>query len=152
MAPTRPLQTYLKNPRCPRNIWNKLSIALVPLFFVAQPRMVLTVGHFAGTMAIDREKQFATEFQTLCKLCDEAFAREQRHNLLQTLEQETFLDPEHQVVFESIRALFPRGPITMAQLRIHLNNRGFPDTDVEKYFQSAPAENIHHAQSGNRTP
>src|SRR6185437_3099670 len=37
-----------------------------------------------------------------------------------------------------ICALFPRGPITAQKLIIHLNNRGFPDTDIEKYFATAP--------------
>jgi len=101
---------------------------------------------------MDRDTQFAAEHKTLCALCDEAVARELRQNLIQSLGPKAFIDSEHQVVFESIRILFPRGTITMAELRIHLNNRGFPDTDVEKYFQSAPADNIHHSQSGKRTP
>jgi hypothetical protein len=86
---------------------------------------------------MDRETQFATELQSLRALCDEAAPREERHRLLQSLSQHAFIEPEHQVVFESIRALFPRGPISVAQLRVHLNNRGFPDTDVESYFQPA---------------
>ena len=61
---------------------------------------------------------------------------------MHSLNQYTFIEPEHQVVFESIQTLFPRGPISMAQLRVHLNNRGFPDTDVEKYFQSARSAEI----------
>jgi hypothetical protein len=44
------------------------------------------------------------------------------------------------VVFESIRALFSCGDFSAVQLRVHLNNRGFPDTDVEKYFQRAQIE------------
>jgi len=93
---------------------------------------------------MDRETQFATELQALRVLCDEAIAREPRQKLLQSLDQHTFLEPEHQVVIESIRFLFPRGAISAAQLRVHLNNRGFPDTDVEKYFQPAQAENIEY--------
>ena len=60
---------------------------------------------------------------------------------MQSLAQHTFIESEHQVVFESIRALFPRGPISATQLRVHLNNRGFPDTDVEQYFSPAQAGN-----------
>jgi len=101
---------------------------------------------------MNRETQFEAERKALCALCDEAIARELRKNLIQSLGPRSFIDPEHQVVFESIRALFPRGPITISQLRIHLNNRGFPDTDVEKYFQPTPIENAGHAPSGNRTP
>jgi hypothetical protein len=101
---------------------------------------------------MDRETQFATELQALRVLCDEAIPREDRQKLLQTLSHHLFIEPEHQVVFESIRALFPRGPISAGQLRVHLNNRGFPDTDVEKYFQLAPTGNIEHWPSGKTTP
>jgi hypothetical protein len=88
---------------------------------------------------MDRQKQFASEIQTLRALCDETAPREERQGLMQSLSQQAFIEPEHQVVFESIRALFLRGAISMAQLRVHLNNRGFPDTGIEKYFQPAPA-------------
>jgi len=71
---------------------------------------------------------------------------------MRSLSQSAFIEPEHQVVFESIRVLFPRGPISVAQLRVHLNNRGFPDTDVEKYFQPARAENIEQRPADKITP
>jgi hypothetical protein len=100
---------------------------------------------------MDREKQFATELRALRTLCDDAIARNLRQNLIQSLGQRAFTRPEHQVVFESILALFPRGPITEEQLRVHLNNRGFPDTDVEKYFQPATAESIQPQAKGKAT-
>ena len=101
---------------------------------------------------MDRETQFATELQALHALCDEAAPPEERQKLMESLSQHAFIEPEHQVVFESIRALFPRGPISMAQLRVHLNNRGFPDTDAEKYFQPAPAGRIEHRPTDKLTP
>ena len=88
---------------------------------------------------MDRETQFATELQALRVLCDDAITRDQRQGLMQSLADHAFIETEHQVVFESIRLLFLRGPISEAQLRVHLNNRGFPDTDVEKYFKPAQA-------------
>ncbi len=91
---------------------------------------------------MDRETQYAAEFKALQTLCDETVARNLRQNLIESLGPRAFKEPEHRVVFESICALFPRGPISISQLRVHLNNRGFPDTDVEKYFQGAPAENV----------
>jgi len=101
---------------------------------------------------MDRETQFAAELQALRTLCDEAAPRSERQRLMQSLNQHTFIEPEHQVVFESIRALFPRGPISAAQLRVHLNNRAFPDTDVEKYFQPAPSEPIKQGATDKVTP
>jgi hypothetical protein len=88
---------------------------------------------------MDREIQSATELQALRVLCDESVLREQRLTLMQSLSRHVFIEPEHQVVYESIRALLSRGPVSGGQLRVHLNNRGFPDTDVEKYFQPATA-------------
>jgi len=90
--------------------------------------------------SMDREAQLAAELQALRALCDEAISTESRQVLLESLRAHSFVEPEHQVVFESIRALAPRGRILLEQLRVHLNNRGFPDTDVEKYFQIADAE------------
>jgi hypothetical protein len=101
---------------------------------------------------MNRETQFATELQALRVLCDEAIAREQRQRLMLSLDQHTFIDPELQVVFESIRALFPRGPISATQLRVHLNNRGFPDTDVEKYFLPAQAGSFEFRPANKITP
>src|ERR1700733_13324602 len=101
---------------------------------------------------MDREKQFAAELHALRTLCDVAASREEWQSLMISFQQHIFIEPEHQVVFESIQALFPRGPISMAQLRIHLNNRGFPDTDVETYFQSPRGGDVRAEQPGKVTP
>lgn len=100
---------------------------------------------------MDRKTKIAAEFQALRTLCDERIARNLRQNLIQSLGPRAFSEPEHQVVFDSIRALFPRGPISQVQLRVHLNNRGFPDTDVEKYFHPAAAELIPGDRAGKVT-
>ena|SRR5579863_3816915 len=107
---------------------------------------------FAGIVPMDREAQIATELHALRALCDEAVPREERLKLVQSLSRHAFIEPEHQVVYESIRALFARGPISVAQLRVHLNNRGFPDTDVEKYFQPATSGRISPPRNEKVTP
>ena len=101
---------------------------------------------------MSRETQVAEELQALRALCNEHAPREEQQRLVHSLSQHIFIEPEHQVVFESIRALSSRGPISVAQMRVHLNNRGFPDTDVEKYFQSAPGGNIHQEHTGKVQP
>jgi hypothetical protein len=101
---------------------------------------------------MDRETQFATELDALRALCHEAIPRQERLRYLQTFSQHVFVEPEHQVVYESIRALLPHGPFSLAQLRVHLNNRGFPDTDVEKYFQPVTSGSISHARKAKVTP
>ena len=84
---------------------------------------------------MDREAQLAAELDALRALCTETCAPDERQKLVKFLGQHEFIVLEHAVVFESLRTLARRGPISRVQLRVHLNNRGFPDTDVEKYFQ-----------------
>jgi hypothetical protein len=79
-----------------------------------------------------------TELQILRTLCDESTPRELRSRVIESYTHHTFTDPEHQVVFESICALFPRGAITAPRLMVHLTNRGFPDIEVAKYCPAAP--------------
>jgi hypothetical protein len=98
-----------------------------------------------------RKIHFITELDALRSLCDEALSREDRHDFLLSLAPQAFTDPERQVVLESIRALFPRGPISLTALRVHLNNRGFPDTDVEKYFQPTGPTSASPTEAGNET-
>jgi hypothetical protein len=132
-------------------MWNKLVEARVA-FLPRKPKFAFSGRTSTGAYGMDRETQFATELQALRVLCDEAIAREQRQRLMQSLDQHAFIEPEHQVVFESIRALFSRGPISMEQLRVHLNNRGFPDTDVEKYVLAPQAGNIEFRPAGKIRP
>ena len=82
------------------------------------------------------------ELKTLRKLCDEVVPRSQRLRLLHSIQPNRFEVPEYAIVFESIRALLPLGPITAAHLGVHLTRRGFPDTDVEKYFRSGSKSKI----------
>ena len=98
---------------------------------------------------MNRETQLAAEFKALCTLCDETIARNLRQNLIQSLGPRAFTEPEHRVIFESICALFPLGAISAERLRVHLNNRGFPDTDVVIYFQRTTSENTNPDPAGN---
>jgi hypothetical protein len=77
------------------------------------------------------------ELTILRTLCDESASRELRLQLMESYARLAFATPEHQVVFESIRALFSRGPISAAQLGVHLTKRGFPDIDAREYFPSS---------------
>jgi hypothetical protein len=86
---------------------------------------------------MDRVTTSENELQLLRNLCDESALRERRLEILQLLDGRDFQDPDHQVVFESIRFLFSRGGVSAARLAMHLNNRGFPDIALEKYFPPA---------------
>ena len=97
---------------------------------------------------MDRTTNSADELRLLRKICDESMSHEKRSALIQSLQNYAFSDAEHQVVFESIRFLFPRGPISPAGLAVHLNNRGFPDVSMEKYFPAATA--IRHLEADTK--
>ena len=97
---------------------------------------------------MDRDTQSAIDLQTLRALCNGAATREERLRLLGSLDGRLFLDPEHQVVLESLRTLLPRGTVSVERLRVHLNNRGFPDTNVEKYFEPELTELSRRERAG----
>jgi len=93
---------------------------------------------------MDRATTSQDEIELLRALCDEAALPARRLELMQSLRGHVFLSPENQVVFESICFLFPRGGVSANRLTVHLNNRGFPDVDLQKYF---PAAHEHGAQT-----
>jgi hypothetical protein len=83
---------------------------------------------------MDRERRLFEELRLLRSLCDEKSPREQRGDLMRSLSPKFFAEPEHQLVFEAVRALLPLGPLSKERLSIYLTRHGFPDTDVAKYF------------------
>jgi hypothetical protein len=86
---------------------------------------------------MDRAAQLLAEVRVLGTLCKREGSSDQRIALVHALGDYLFFEPEHQVVFESIRTLLPRGRISAADLAVHLNNRGFPDVDLGKYCAAA---------------
>ena len=82
---------------------------------------------------MDRAARSLSEMQILGTLCNQTGSGEQRAELAQTLDHYAFLEPEHQIVFGSIRSLLLRDRLSNERLAVHLNNRGFPDVDLEKY-------------------
>jgi hypothetical protein len=94
----------------------------------------------------DGADRLAPELDVLRALCGGAGTMPQRRALHDSLAGYLFSEPEHQVVFESLCALSGRKEISAAVLAVHLNNRGFPDVDLEKYFVAAPPS-VEHALS-----
>jgi hypothetical protein len=82
---------------------------------------------------MNREGQLAAEVQLLGTLCNGTGVREQRDELANILGRYAFLEPEHEIVFGSIRSLLVHDRLSKPSLAVHLNNRGFPDVDLEKY-------------------
>src|ERR1700704_1653436 len=84
-----------------------------------------------------RVAQLTAEFQVLGTLCDPEVPHDLRAELAHVLEHYAFLEPEHQIVFESIRSLLLHDRLSKANLAVHLNNRGFSYVDLEKYCEAA---------------
>jgi hypothetical protein len=86
---------------------------------------------------MDRVAQLTAEVQVLGTLCNRDVPHDLRAELAHVLKHYAFLEPEHQIVFESIRSLLLHDRLSNASLAVHLNNRGFPDVDLEKYCAAA---------------
>ncbi len=97
-------------------------------------------GALSASVFMDHESKIPAELQALRALCREDTPSADREQIIKALSAHSFVDPERQVVFESVCLLLARGGVSPERLRVHLNNRGFPDTDVEKYFQPAPPD------------
>jgi hypothetical protein len=91
--------------------------------------------------ALGGADRLAMELDVLRALCGSAGTSEQRQALRESLARYRFNEPEHQVMFESLCALSGRKEISATVIAVHLNNRGFPDLDLEKYFV-APSSSV----------
>jgi hypothetical protein len=87
--------------------------------------------------AMDRAANSDDDLRVLQILCGKSASREQRLEIVQSLYDHVFRDPEHQVVFESIRSILSRGVLSADRLAMHLNNRGFPDVELKRYFPAS---------------
>jgi len=103
-----------------------------------RPRQTWGDGIRQDRTALGGADRLALELDVLRALCGGAGTTQQHQALSESLARYRFSEPEHQVVFESLCALSSRKEISAAVLGVHLNNRGFPDLDLEKYFAAAP--------------
>lgn len=86
---------------------------------------------------MDHATQLLAEVQVLGTLWSLAVTSEQRDELAQTLNHYSFLEQEHEIVFESIRSLLLHRRFSSKNLAVNLNNRGFPDVDLDAYCAAA---------------
>ena len=92
--------------------------------------------HEVKLIGMNRETQIEVETRVLGTLCRVAGAREQCAEIVSALDGYEFLEPEHQIVFGSIGVLLAGGRLSTANLAVHLNNRGFPDVDLDRYREA----------------
>ena len=102
------------------------------------PSLPAGTGHnmssLSGMASTDGLAGPGAELQALRVLCDETQPRARRLEIVQSLKDHRFFEVEHQVVFESVFSLISRDSLSRTRLAAHLNNRGFPDVDMDKYF------------------
>jgi len=65
---------------------------------------------------MNREAQLAAEAQVLGTLCNGTGVREQRNELANILGHYAFLEPEHEIVFGSIRSLLVHDRLSNTRL------------------------------------
>jgi hypothetical protein len=93
-----------------------------------------------GELPMDRSESSLAEIEMIGTLIKRVGTNAQRTELVRTLENYAFVEPEHRIVFESIRFLVLRDTVSKEKLAVHLNNCGFPDVDLDKYIAAGNAD------------
>jgi hypothetical protein len=89
---------------------------------------------------MERFKSSLAEIEMIGALLNRVGTSTQRTELVRILENYAFIEPEHRIVFESICFLITRDRVSKENLAVHLNNRGFPDIDLDKYIAAGSAD------------
>jgi len=83
-----------------------------------------------------RKEILVAERDVLRAMCQGTAERPVRSEGLAILRDYRFADSVHQLVFETLRQIPSDAPqIIREQLPVRLNNKGFPDLDLEVFFQ-----------------
>ena len=102
-----------------------------------------TAGDVAHDSARDRTRdaRIAAERRLLAALCQGSIAADARGEVLQRLSRHAFGDPEHELIFRAL-AKIPSGDaeFVRAALGLRLTRAGFPDFDLEPFFDAPPPD------------
>jgi len=83
-----------------------------------------------------REAILQAEREILQALCRGTLEGSVKAAAMEILGSYTFQESVHQLVFETLREIPSDDPeLLRAQLLVRLNNKGFPDLDLEAFFQ-----------------
>ena len=89
-----------------------------------------------------KERQIEAERLLLAALCRQTLDTKAREEVFQHFASRKFTHPEHQVVFWALAQLPPREPAIIREvLATRLTIMGFPDLDVNAFFDTAPLPN-----------
>lgn len=85
---------------------------------------------------VARQRIIEAERNALRALCQGTAQGSVHAEGLSILAPYAFVDKVHQLVFDTLREILSADPeVIRAQLPSRLNNRGFPDLDVETFFK-----------------
>lgn len=88
-----------------------------------------------------RDARIAAERRLLAALCQGSIAADARGEVVRRLSKHAFGDPEHELIFRAL-AKIPSGDaeFVRAALGLRLTRAGFPDFDLEPFFDAAPPD------------
>lgn len=94
------------------------------------------VGAEAMQRLESRGTKLEVERSVLCAMCVGALERTVWREGVDLLADYRFADNAHQLIFDTLREIQTDDPLIIRELLpARLNNKGFPDLDVEIYFQ-----------------
>ncbi len=94
--------------------------------------------HLSGTEALQAERN------VLRALCQSAARSDVLARSITLLAHYRFREPAHQIVFDALRELGHRSGRQIRELlAVRLNNKGFPDLNLEPFFEPSPVSPAH---------
>ena len=89
----------------------------------------------------DRDKRIAAERRLLAAVCQNTLDAAARFEVMQRLAECALADPEDEVIFRALTKLPAGDPErTRMELGARITRLGFPDFDLDPFFNIAPAD------------
>jgi hypothetical protein len=89
----------------------------------------------------DRDKRIAAERRLLAAVCQNTLDAAARFDVMQRLAECALADPEHEVIFRALTRMPAGDPErTRIDLGVRMTRMGFPDFDLDPFFNIAPAD------------
>jgi hypothetical protein len=88
----------------------------------------------------ERDKRVEGERRLLAAVCQNTLDAAGRFDVMQRLAECALIDPEHEVIFRALTKMAAGDPErTRMELAVRITRLGFPDFDVDPFFNIAPA-------------
>jgi hypothetical protein len=88
----------------------------------------------------DRDKRIGAERRLLAAVCQNTLDSAARFAVMQRLAECSLADPEDEVIFRALTKMSATDPErTRSDLGVRITRMGFPDFDLDPFFNIAPA-------------